>query len=336
MSLSSSDKIEKTHYHIKQVDKDGNVISAHDVTTSTLPPCAKESSRLQFNPRRFASINSLFQVGKNYCAIGRYQEALSVLKDVVDKKQDHADAHFQLGLVYHKLGDKSSAMNEWLTLKNLNQDMANELYSKSFTETESSDAKSKTDNSKDAPKHSAQNNKQEDNFKKPSIFESPTFKRLVRNKTAWIITGVVLLIIWGAITDNNKRTSSSSGSSYQPSTNKESNYGNGQYRCSSYHIGKANALEPDSTVKTQLDTEETNLNKLADELKSLKRTIESTRVNEYSQESINRYNRLVDSHNKKMKTLKTRATDFDNKNAAFNKQIDAYNKYLDDNCTKAR
>lgn len=95
-------------------------------------------------------------------------------------------------------------------------------------------------------------------------------------------------------------------------------------------------MEPDASTKIQLDLEETELNKLSNELKSLQATIDRTSVNNYSQESINHYNRLVNSYNKKLKSIKSRATAFDNKSKVFNDRIDAYNNYLDNNCTKAR
>lgn len=295
---------------------------------------------MSYSLLKHTSVSSLYQVGKGYCVLGRYQDAVNVLKEVVKRKQGFADAHFFLGVAYHELAEKSLAMNEWQVLKELNQEMANELYSKYLDESESKrsilEGKKEINQNKQNDKDREIKNK---NLKKPSmfVFDTPTFQKLVRSKIAWGVLIYIVIVVWSSLASNNN---TQNFSSEKPNSSSQTSSGNingtGQYRCSTYHLGKAQALEPGLNVKAQLDIESADLTRASSNLKSLESKIKGMHVDKNSQTSLVNYNQMVDSYNARLRSLKSRAANFDRKNKLFNGQVDAHNKYLDDNCTGAR
>jgi TonB family protein len=77
-------------------------------------------------PPAYAEVLNRF-LGETYLKQDRNQEALEAFKQAVAIKPDLAEAHFQLGLTYLKIGDRESAMNEYIILKDKNEDIAREL-----------------------------------------------------------------------------------------------------------------------------------------------------------------------------------------------------------------
>lgn len=67
-------------------------------------------------------------LGVAYAKLGRYTEAIEPYKQAIRIKPDYAEAHLSLGAVYLILGDMGSALNEYKILKDLNNDLANELF----------------------------------------------------------------------------------------------------------------------------------------------------------------------------------------------------------------
>ena len=72
--------------------------------------------------------NAHVNLGAAYGMLGRYQEAVESYKQAVRIKPDDAAAHYSLGGTYVMVGDKNAALNEYKILKDLNQDMANDLF----------------------------------------------------------------------------------------------------------------------------------------------------------------------------------------------------------------
>ena len=56
------------------------------------------------------------------------QEVIEAYKQAILINPDDADAHFLLGGAYLVVGDKNAALNEYKILKDLNQDMAKNLF----------------------------------------------------------------------------------------------------------------------------------------------------------------------------------------------------------------
>ena len=69
-----------------------------------------------------------YNLGNAYGHLGRYQEAIEAYKQTIRIKPDFALAHYYLGVVYGMVGDKNAALNEYEILKDLNQDLAKELF----------------------------------------------------------------------------------------------------------------------------------------------------------------------------------------------------------------
>jgi tetratricopeptide (TPR) repeat protein len=69
---------------------------------------------------------------------GNYQEAIKAYTEAVRIKPDYKEAHYHLGLSYSVIHDKKYALNEYKILKNLDPDMADQLY-KDIAEITSSD-----------------------------------------------------------------------------------------------------------------------------------------------------------------------------------------------------
>jgi TonB family protein len=77
-------------------------------------------------PPSYAEVLNRF-LGEAYLKQDRNQEALEAFKQAVAIKPDLAEAHYELGMTYLKIGDRQSAMNEYIFLKDQNDAMAREL-----------------------------------------------------------------------------------------------------------------------------------------------------------------------------------------------------------------
>jgi len=64
---------------------------------------------------------SFYNLGYNEDAIEAYKQAILI-------DADYATAHNALGFAYYKIGDKNSALNEYKILKELDINLANELF----------------------------------------------------------------------------------------------------------------------------------------------------------------------------------------------------------------
>jgi len=67
-------------------------------------------------------------LGCAYGLLGRYREEIEACKQAIRIKPDYADAHCNLGVAYLILGDKGSALDEYKILKDLDKNLANELF----------------------------------------------------------------------------------------------------------------------------------------------------------------------------------------------------------------
>lgn len=59
--------------------------------------------------------------------MGRYKEAIEPLKEAIKINPKYANAHYNLGLVFHEWGDKDAAMKGHEILKELNASLAEQL-----------------------------------------------------------------------------------------------------------------------------------------------------------------------------------------------------------------
>jgi len=81
-----------------------------------------------------AAINALKEaltsiyLGASYYSLGSYEDAIDALKLAVKINPDDVGNHYNLGGIYHLIGDKKSALNEYEILKELNIDSANKLF----------------------------------------------------------------------------------------------------------------------------------------------------------------------------------------------------------------
>jgi Flp pilus assembly protein TadD len=65
----------------------------------------------------------------NACgALGRYQQAVDAFKQAIKIKPDYTDPRYNLALTYLNIGDKPSALQQYETLKTLDEEMASELF----------------------------------------------------------------------------------------------------------------------------------------------------------------------------------------------------------------
>ena len=58
-------------------------------------------------------LSSRFILGKIYLEEEKYSEAQGEFETILEKNENFADAHYQLGVLYEKLGDKAKARAEW-------------------------------------------------------------------------------------------------------------------------------------------------------------------------------------------------------------------------------
>lgn len=73
-----------------------------------------------------------FRLGASYAPLHRYPEAIDAYKQAIRIKPDAANAHFCLGLTYFLCGNSVSALEQHKILKDLNSDLANELFNKIY------------------------------------------------------------------------------------------------------------------------------------------------------------------------------------------------------------
>ena len=69
-----------------------------------------------------------FNLGMAYNDIGRFPEAIEAFRQAICIKPDYAEAHCILGGVYFILEDRCSALLEYEILKDLDEDLAEELF----------------------------------------------------------------------------------------------------------------------------------------------------------------------------------------------------------------
>jgi len=143
---------------------------------------------------------------------------------------------------------------------------------------------------------------------------------------------------------NSSNNKSSSSNYIPPPINQSSNFLEsqdkyvivGQYRLSEYYANQANLLEPDQSLKQQIQFNKSELENMGIQLKNLKAQIESTYVDNESEYSINNYNELVNKYNAKLEIYRNEKNDFDIKIDQYNSQVSKYNNYLQEHGTKVR
>ena len=65
--------------------------------------------------------------GRAYLQAGLYSQAIECLKDAVRTDQQHAQAYYNLGRAYLRVGDRGLAMEQQEILQSLNPHLANQL-----------------------------------------------------------------------------------------------------------------------------------------------------------------------------------------------------------------
>jgi len=164
--------------------------------------------------------------------------------------------------------------------------------------------------------------------RKKTVSEDNVFKQNWKN--ILIIGGVILFFSWVIFSGDSSSTNSNSSSSLTANDTVTV----GKYSCSSYNASKAKSLKPSDLISNQLDIEKQNLDRRSQAIKVSASSIDTDYVNEYSQASISAHNAKVNNHNTMLDTLKRDLQSFDTKTSQFNDQVDAYNNFLDKNCTK--
>jgi len=82
---------------------------------------------IEENPNDATKYHNL---GVTYTELGFYKDAIEAFKQAIHIDHSNANAHFYLGLSYLAIGDKSSILNEYKILKDLNINLAKKLIKK--------------------------------------------------------------------------------------------------------------------------------------------------------------------------------------------------------------
>src|SRR6266436_3595414 len=69
-----------------------------------------------------------YLLGWAYSKAGHHKESIEPLKRAIELKPSYALAHFRLGLAYHSVGDKASALEQHRILTTLDAELAKKLY----------------------------------------------------------------------------------------------------------------------------------------------------------------------------------------------------------------
>jgi S1-C subfamily serine protease/Tfp pilus assembly protein PilF len=73
-------------------------------------------------------VDAYYGLGLTYYSLGLYKDAIEAFKQAIRINPDDADPHFSLGISYFRIGAKSSALNEYKILKDLDINLANQLF----------------------------------------------------------------------------------------------------------------------------------------------------------------------------------------------------------------
>lgn len=140
-----------------------------------------------------------------------------------------------------------------------------------------------------------------------------------------LVTGAIILFFgWAIFSD----------SSSSSSTSNDFLAGTGQnFSCSGSNHDRALALRPNATTAASLASESDALDRRISAAKIQNAEIDAMYVDETDQSSIDRYNAAVNDYNNKNNRLQLDTDSWNQRNAALNSQIDAYNNFLDTNCT---
>lgn len=158
---------------------------------------------------------------------------------------------------------------------------------------------------------------------------------------------VVAVIIWIAASDNgsSNRSAPSSytpattyqppASVYQPPAANTGTTANGDFRCSSYDSSQADLVAPKNEF--EITQEEESLRRKNAALDSLKAQIDSSSVNQYSDQfAIDNYNGMVSRYNAQVASLKSEYAAHQTKVDIYNQQVEARNNYLQTHCRRSR
>jgi len=83
---------------------------------------------IQYKPDDEMACKTYILLGGSYGQIGNFAEAIEAFKKAIQIKPDDAFAHFSLGVAYLAHGDRSSALDQYKTLKDLDKEQANKLF----------------------------------------------------------------------------------------------------------------------------------------------------------------------------------------------------------------
>lgn len=84
-------------------------------------------TRRLFSRSSRSTVRQEFETGKNLLSMGRYADAKEHFKEAIRLDPTHAEAHYRLGLVYVRMGDKRAARRQHATLQELDTELANLL-----------------------------------------------------------------------------------------------------------------------------------------------------------------------------------------------------------------
>lgn len=161
-----------------------------------------------------------------------------------------------------------------------------------------------------------------------------------RKWNPWLIGGGIVLgiIIIGAASDTSPSTPSTSPTSNNSAHSVPKSSADdvivGRYRCSSYNSNRANDLKPDipeATMKAQSNALDARIAMI----KSEQTRIANMYVDDQDQDSIDNYNYYVDNYNSTKNRLNSDIEEYGAKLPHYNAQVDAFNNFLEKNCTPA-
>lgn len=168
----------------------------------------------------------------------------------------------------------------------------------------------------------------------------PSF-RLSGAKVFWgVIALLVIISMFSQNSDKKKPNYTSNGSSRQSPRSVTSTYDDdtvteGQYRCSRYNHNKAQELKPSLVEKDDIERRQRFLDAENNNLSVLKRQIDFTNVDQYSQASVDEYNALISDYDSRLEVLRINTNSLQNRIDDYNAKIADYNNYLMANCKKA-
>lgn len=186
--------------------------------------------------------------------------------------------------------------------------------------------------------NSVSNSDWQGNHQPDSFFQSLKWKVVLIWKAIFVsfwIMVIIFAVVWYSNKSPIKWTSSNlNGSNSLAENTNTDEIITWEYSCSTQHHSAATNIKPDVSENTRLELFTVRIKAMQSDLDFQESEISAYIIDEYSQASIDIYNKKINSYNILLEDIRLNRGSYNSGIEAFNKTVDNYNSYLTNNCRK--